>query len=388
MERAARGVHQDGRWEPGEHAARSLSQVERLFTGVSSHAVFCFDRSGEIHTWNPGVQSILGYSREQFVQMHVTALFTDEDRRRGVPAGEMERAIREGEAPDDRWQVRADGTRVFVAGMVTPLRDDADGVQGFLKLVRNRTDVLESTARLRHHSDQMEAANREQDAFVAVLAHELRQPLTAILGWARIGQSSRVAQDRAAGIFDRIRRSAEATIRFVNDLLEVSRISSDKLQLSPERIDLATLVNDVIPELTPAADARGVSLEVDAGLSDAVEADPVRIRQVISNLVGNAIKYTPPGGLIHVVTRMDGRDGLLIVSDTGIGIARQDLPFIFDRFRQSRVANDRQTGLGLGLWVVREIVQRHRGSITAASDGEGKGATFTVRLPCASRPAH
>jgi two-component system CheB/CheR fusion protein len=373
------------RAQEGSHdkTASAFGQIARLFTGVSSYAAFCFDSSGAILTWNPGVESILGYSRNQFLGMPFSTLFTAEDRHRSVPEDEVARAVQQGEASDDRWHVRADGSRVFVAGFVTPVRDDSNTVQGFLKLVRDRTDFIESADRLRRRGEAAEAANREKDAFVAVLAHELRQPLAAILGWTRMGADARFPRERSADIFDRIRRSAETTMRVVNDLLDVSRIASGKLQLVRERTDFTALLEDTMPELAPAASARGVSLSVEAGSAGAVDADPVRIRQVISNLVGNAIKYTPAGGVIHVAARTDRRDAIFTVSDTGIGIAEQDLPHIFDRFRQSRVANDGQTGLGLGLWVVREIVHRHGGRIVVSSDGEGKGATFTVRLPCA-----
>jgi two-component system CheB/CheR fusion protein len=367
-------------------SASVLTQIERPFTGVSSYAVFCFDSGGAIRTWNPGVQTILGYGREQFVGLRVETLFTEDDRQRGIPQVEMQRAALQGEASDDRWHVRQDGSRVFVAGFVAPIRDDAEGVRGFLKLIRDRTDLVESSARLRERRDQAEAENREKDAFVAVLAHELRQPLGAILGWARLGANSRFAQDRAADVFGRIRRSAETTMRFVNDLLEVSRISSGKLQLTRERTDLAALIEDTVPELAIAAEGRGVSVTLHVRRPCVAEADPLRLRQVIGNLVGNAMKYTPRGGSIRVTAYTDGREVVLIVSDTGIGIGTQDLPHIFDRFRQSRAANDRQTGLGLGLWVVKEVVHRHGGTITAASDGEGRGATFTVRLPCTADP--
>jgi signal transduction histidine kinase len=299
----------------------------------------------------------------------------------------MEAAALQGEASDDRWHVRQDGTHVFVAGFVAPIRGEAEDVRGYLKLIRDRTDFVESSARLRRRGEQAEAENREKDAFVAVVAHELRQPLAAILGWARLGANSRFTQDRAADIFGRIRRSAEATAQFVNDLLEASRISSGKLQLTRERTNLAALIEDTIPDLAVAAEGRGVSITMDIGQPCVVEADPVRLRQVISNLVGNAIKYTPREGVIRVTTYTDMRDAVLVVSDTGIGIGKQDLPHIFDRFRQSRAANDGQTGLGLGLWVVKEIVHRHDGTISASSEGKGRGATFTVRLPCIPDPA-
>jgi PAS domain S-box-containing protein len=359
----------------------AIRSVERLFSGVSSYAAFSFDRDGLILTWNPGVESILGYASDQFVGRAFSELFTEHDRRRGVPQEEMATAARHGESANDRWHVRRDGSTVFVAGVVMPLRDDRGGLHGFTKLVRDRTEVRESAIRLRRRRDRAEAANREKDAFVALLAHELRQPLTAMLGWAQLGATGRLAYHRTHEVFARIRRSADATLRFVEDLLDMSRIGSGKLQLAIQRTDLRAIVQETVAELMPTAEERGVSIDVDADHLCIVDADPVRVRQAVANLVGNAVKYTPRGGSVRVTLSGEGTQAVISVSDTGVGIAADDLPVIFERFRQSRAADQKQSGLGLGLWVTKQVVDRHGGTIQASSDGPGNGATFVVCLP-------
>jgi signal transduction histidine kinase len=183
-------------------------------------------------------------------------------------------------------------------------------------------------------------------------------------------------------VFARIRRSADTTLRFVEDLLDMSRIGSGKLQMTLEPTDLHAVVQETVAELTPTADERAVSIDVAAtGLPCTVDGDHVRLRQAVANLVGNAIKYTPRGGSVHVAVYTTATQAVMSVSDTGAGIAADDLPVIFERFRQSGAADKKQSGLGLGLWVTKQVVDRHGGTIQASSDGPGNGATFVVCLP-------
>jgi two-component system CheB/CheR fusion protein len=332
------------------------------------------------------VRAILGYSSEQFVGRHVRDLFTDADQQRGTPQAEMAAAVQKGEAADDRWLVCQDGSQIFVASVVAPLRDPDGHIRGFTKLVRTRTGPIEAARHLTERRDQAEAENREKDALVAVLAHELKQPLNAILGWAHLGATGRISTQRTSEVFGRIVRAADATIQFVNDLLDMSRIASGKLQLALVPANLGDVIQDTVAELAPEAHARGITLRSDTGRTRTVRADPVRFRQVISNLVGNAIKYTPTGGSVSVSSRVEGDHVVLEVADTGVGIARDDLPVIFERFRQSGAADRKQSGLGLGLWVTKRIVEEHGGTLEAFSDGPGRGSRFRVRVPGA-RPS-
>lgn len=241
-----------------------------------------------------------------------------------------------------------------------------------------------TTARLRRRRDQAEAANREKDAYVAVVAHELKQPLNAILGWAHLGATGRIPAQRTQDVFSRIARAADATIQFVNDLLDMTRIGSGKLDLALVPTSLGDIVCDTVTELAPEAETRGVTLSVEPIIACTVHADPVRFRHVITNLVGNAIKYTSRGGSIRVSAHRENDEAIMTVSDTGMGIAEHDLPFIFERFRQSNAADQKQSGLGVGLWVARQVVERHGGRLEAFSDGPGKGSTFVVHMPCAT----
>jgi signal transduction histidine kinase len=230
----------------------------------------------------------------------------------------------------------------------------------------------------------VESANRSKDEFLAVLSHELRTPLNAILGWAEIlhGGDSSPAEVREG--VEIIERNARAQARLVEDVLEVSRIVCGKVRLKLTELDLATVIDAAVTSARPAAAARDVALlrtgDDDAPTSICGDAD--RLQQIVSNLLSNAIKFTLPGGTVRVASRRLDHHAQICVSDTGIGIKADFLPFVFDRFRQADASSTRNHGgLGLGLSITRHLVEMHGGSIRAASEGEGLGSAFTVSLP-------
>lgn len=289
------------------------------------------------------------------------------------------------------------------------VRDDAAGVRDDTstlreEAVRAREEAAEARAELEHLMVRMreanerlivgslraqtmtevaEEANHLKDEFLATVSHELRTPLNAIVGWARIlGKSSSpelVAQGVAA-----IERNAWALAHIIDDLLDVSRIAAGTLQMSSQPVDLAAVARAALETLQPAAQHRHVelSLTADPATIETIRGDAGRLQQVIWNLLANAIKFTPEGGRVDVFLERSGHFMQIKVVDTGEGIDPDFLPHIFDRFRQgSGATTGRQTGLGLGLSIVRQLVELHHGTVQAASEGPGRGATFTVRLP-------
>ena len=226
-------------------------------------------------------------------------------------------------------------------------------------------------------------ANRLKDEFLATLSHELRTPLNAILGWTRLLRTNAVPPGQADRALDKIQRNAEAQAKLVDDLLEVSRIVSGKLRLDARPVDLAAIANTAIDSLRPAAEARGVLFERRFGaLALPTIGDPDRLQQVIWNLLSNAVKFTPAGGAVTISLRREAQEDILEVRDTGIGIDPQFLPHVFDTFRQADASTTRSVGgLGLGLSIVRQLVEMHGGSVRAESGGANQGATFVVRLP-------
>jgi signal transduction histidine kinase/ActR/RegA family two-component response regulator len=232
---------------------------------------------------------------------------------------------------------------------------------------------------------EAQEANRAKDEFLATVSHELRTPLTAILGWSRVLRGRDTADETASRALESIERNARALAEIVDDLLDVSRIISGKLRLSIGPLDLVTVITEAIDAVRPAIDAKGIvlttALQREAG---AFVGDADRLQQVVWNLLSNSVKFTPPGGRVEVVLRGEGAHAEIVVRDTGRGIRPELLPHVFERFRQGDSTTSRaHSGLGLGLAIVRHIVELHGGIVQAESAGEGAGALFTVRLPVA-----
>src|SRR5436309_9648126 len=251
--------------------------------------------------------------------------------------------------------------------------------------VRKQAEEERAQLLIREQAARAEAelANRAKDEFLATLSHELRTPLSAILIWARLLRSGRLETEAKGRALEVIERNTKLQARLIEDLLEVSRIIAGKLRLELAPVDLAATVESAIDAVRAAADAKDITLEceLDHGIGP-VRGDRNRLQQIVWNLVANAIKFTPSGGRVAVRLARDAHDAVISVRDTGIGIPADFLPHIFERFRQADSTSTRaHGGLGLGLAIVRHLVERHGGTVTAASPGEGQGATFTVRLP-------
>jgi signal transduction histidine kinase len=237
-------------------------------------------------------------------------------------------------------------------------------------------------ARERAARTAAEAAGRAKDEFFLTLSHELRGPLSAILGWVSLLREGKLDDATAARALEAVERSAKAEARLIEDMLDVSRIIGGTIRLALRPVDLATLVAATIETVRPAIDEKAIHVEMDVRqVVDRISADPDRLRQVMENLLLNAIKFTPNGG--QIVVRLDGNAqcATIAVRDTGRGIRADLLPHLFKQFWQRDPAATRLGGLGLGLGIVERLLELHGGTIEATSDGEGKGATFTVTLP-------
>jgi signal transduction histidine kinase len=246
---------------------------------------------------------------------------------------------------------------------------------------REREDLLQRELAARQEA---EAANRAKDEFLAMLSHELRTPLNAILGWTRMLLDGSVEKAKVPKALAVIERNAQLQMQLVADILDVSRIVTGNLQLHSRRCDLAAVIAAALDAIRPAADARQIVIRATiAGLPWQQEGDPERLQQVVWNLLSNAVKFTPEGGTVTIaLAQGEGQTARLTVSDTGVGIDPAFLPYVFDRFRQADGSVARQYGgLGLGLAIVRYIVELHGGSVSATSGGPGTGATFIVELP-------
>jgi signal transduction histidine kinase len=285
---------------------------------------------------------------------------------------EMLVPIRRGGRLDDAWWSYS----------YSPLFDDEGAIAGVLVVATETTAEVRGRKQLEAAKMEAEAANNAKDEFLAVVSHELRNPLNAILGWSRMLQTvtdpSRVSKGLAV-----IDRNATAQAKLIDDILDVSRIVTGKLVLDLRKVSVATIVHNAVESIRPAFLAKKLQFSLDAvGADIHLVADADRLQQIIWNLLSNAAKFTPEGGAVRLNVRQADAKVHVRVSDTGRGIEPAFLPFVFDRFRQADASTTkRHGGLGLGLAIVRNLVELHGGTIEAASEGEGRGTTVEIILP-------
>jgi PAS domain S-box-containing protein len=374
----------------------SEQRLHLLIDSALDYAIFMIDLDGRIISWNRGAERLLGWTDQEAIGRSGAMIFTPEDRGAGVPEREMESAHRDGRAADERIHLRKDGERFWANGVLMAVYDEKGTLCRYAKIIRDESDrkaAEEELQRALHEAERVrasaEGANRAKDEFISTISHELRTPLNTIRLWARMLRSERLPEhDRIEGV-RMIDRSAEAQQHLIDDLLDVSRMSAGQLRLNLRLTRLADAVRAAVEAVQPSADVRKVQLI--AKLSEdvgTVRADPERIQQVIWNLVSNAVKFTPAGGRIDVEMKRNGGEVTISVQDSGIGIRADFLPHVFERFRQAEVITTRQHGgLGLGLAIAKQLVELHGGTITAHSEGEDRGARFTVHLPLARASA-
>jgi PAS domain S-box-containing protein len=366
-----------------EGMRRSEQRFRTIFDQASNGITLITDGFVYVEV-NPAMCRMLGRSRAEVVGKHVSAFLPREEEERiatlirnvesgGQWRGTLPHLHASGRTVELDWHVSAHsapGLHLAMVGDVTERRAfDAE---------RERLLASERAARA-----DAERANRLKDEFLATLSHELRTPLNAIVGWAQILQTATVSAEDVREAAESIERNANAQASLISDLLDVSRITSGKLRLDVERVDPVSLIRTAMDAISPDAIAKGVVIDQDLDRNTGpVAADPKRLRQVVWNLMNNAVKFTPPGGEVTVRLRRKGEDVEIVVSDTGQGIGPEFLPYLFERFRQEDGSTRRNHGgLGLGLAIVRHLVEMHGGTVRAESAGEGKGSTFTVRLP-------
>ncbi len=355
----------------------SNARHEDLIRQVRDYAIFRMDLEGRSTSWNQGVQQVLGFAQDEFLGINVAStIFTPEDVAAGVPEHELEHARRYGVANNDRWMRRKTGERFYAFGVTTALHDERGSVIGFSKVMRDHT------AR-KLAEDALRDAHQRKDQFLAMLAHELRNPLAPIRAAAQVLKILTPAGADSQRAIDVIERQTQHMTRLVDDLLDVSRITHGKVDLQREPVDLATVVQRAVEACRPLIEVRRHRLSVRfPGEPLRVLGDATRLVQVLGNLLHNAAKFTPDGGSIEVVAERDGDAAVVRVRDSGIGIPPNMLGNVFEPFTLVDVSLDRaRGGLGIGLTLVRSLLELHGGTVEATSGGPGTGSEFVVRMP-------
>ena len=366
-----------------EKLRRSEERFRLLIEGVQDYAIYMLNPEGMVTSWNAGARRIKGYDAAEVMGKHFSRFYGADDIAAGKPWAELAMAREHGRAEDQGWRVRKDGSRFWARVVVTALRDDDGRLYGFAKVTQDMTQ--------QRHAEALEQATRQVQDFIAVLAHELRNPLAPIRNAAQLLQGAAPGGADFEVARRAIDRQSAQLSRIVDDLLDIGRITRGAFSIHPKAVDLRDIVARALETARPGIEGARHELSVDLpGEPLPLQGDDLRLVQALTNVLNNAARYTDAGGKIAVSLRREDGFALLSVRDTGHGIAPEFMGSIFGMFVQGRGALTRpQTGLGVGLALARTIVELHHGTIEAKSEGVGKGSEFIIRLPveAASRPS-
>jgi PAS domain S-box-containing protein len=390
--RRVRVAHDDRRRR--ESAARQYYETLRAVVDASPDAIVGIDADRRIVSWNPAAQRMFGVPEGDMLGRDFALLIADRWRRRH-PIPDRFDELRETVGPLDLLCVRRDGKRFRATISACPVSGDASESVALSLTLRSSGEARRRDRRtqrsLRGARDarlQADTSNRLKDELLATVSHELRTPLNVIYGWVEVLRNSGDAELQQQAV-DAIDRSARSLTRMVGDVLDASSLATGKLRLDTMPVNLVRVFTDIVDAFRTPASIAGIGLDTDCALAVCmVSGDGERLRQMLSNLLSNALKFTPPGGKVTVGLARSDAQVALTVTDTGQGIAPEFAPHVFDAFRRaddSPASSGR--GLGLGLSIVRHIVELHGGTATVYSAGNNCGTTFTVKLPVIRQPA-
>jgi len=363
-----------------EDLRQSEARFRLLVESVKDYAIIMLDPTGHVQTWNVGAKRIKGYDPGEIMGQHFSRFYEESEDRGANCQAKLDLAARDGRFEDEGWRVRKDGSRFWANVVITALRGSNGQLVGFVKVTRDLTErrALEDE---RVGRARAEEALHLRDEFLALASHELKTPLT-VMQMQVDGLRDQLgdADEKVALKLSRATRSTERLARLVESLLDVSHLTTGKLKLKRERVDLGTLVARVLDELEPTTTRAGCALQLHLAPGVIGWWDQLRLEQVVNNLLSNAIKYGAAKP-IAITARLEGGDALLDIRDHGPGIPAADPGRLFRRFERA-VPLRNYGGLGLGLFLVQEIVEAHGGQVIA-ENADGGGARFQLRLPTA-----
>ncbi|MFL9960856.1 PAS domain S-box protein [Paraburkholderia sediminicola] len=364
-----------------EALRQSEERFRLLVDCVKDYAIFMLDPQGYVVSWNAGAARIKGYTREEIVGRHFSLFYVPEEAAAGKPARELAIARQLGHVEDEGWRVRKDGSTFWANVNITAMHDESNRLRGFAKVTRDLTE--------RRQREELERSSERMREFLATLAHELRNPLAPVRNAVGVMQLETALSPAMMHSRDLIDRQVTHLTRLVDDLLDVGRIMSDKIELRVGRVDLKELVGRAMEAARPFTDAHEQLIVPHVPDEPVcIRGDMTRLVQVLQNLLHNASKFSPPGSRIDVTGRIDYRMAVLEVRDSGCGIPAQSLDKIFQLFAQEKAGqNSGEGGLGIGLTLCKSLVEMHGGSIFASSEGLGCGSAFTLSLPLAGAPS-
>jgi two-component system CheB/CheR fusion protein len=363
----------------------SEERMRLVAESALDYAIIVQDEDGVVTSWNKGAELIFGYTKQEAEGQYFDFIFTVEDKAAGIPERELQNAQRDGRTEDERWHMRKDGTLIFCSGEVSALK--GQNFKGYVKMARDLTGQKQRQEEQLQRLAETESSSHLKDEFFAVMSHELKHPLNLIQLNAELLRRLPLVKTApsAAKAVGTIREAVVSQARIIDDLLDVARVRTGKLKLKRARIDLSKVLAEIYGVITTHNPKRSISLSLPGAEAPPllVDADPTRLEQIIWNLVNNAIKFTPDSGSMQIIASHYERWVKLEVIDSGIGISPENLAHVFDLFSQaeSQHASHQREGLGIGLSLVRQLVEAHDGQTQVTSDGIGQGCTFTVLLP-------
>jgi len=380
-----------------EESLREQSDWLRVTLASIGDAVISTDVEGRVTFMNRVAESLTGWRQAEALGRFLTEIFQilNEESRQPVenPVLRALSAVTTVGLANHTILISKDGMEWPIDDLAAPIRGEQGEILGAVLVFRDISErkrmemeqerLLSAAQRAQKEAEQ---ANRLKDEFLATASHELRTPLTAVVGWSRMLRTGKLDAENSARALEAIERNATLQTKLIDDLLDVSRIITGKLTLDRRPIEIAHVVSDAVNTVRPAADAKNIAIET----SFYTQAGPVlgdanRLQQVIWNLLSNAVKFTPKNGRIEVALQRVNSEVEISVGDSGEGISSEFLPYVFDRFRQGDGKTTRlHSGLGLGLAIVRQLVELHGGTVSAHSDGPGRGSIFKLRLPVLS----
>jgi PAS domain S-box-containing protein len=356
--------------------------VSLLLQQSRDHAIVLLDVEGTILAWLGAAEVTFGYREDEVVGRSMGLIFTPEDLEKGLERYERMASLADVHSEDDRWHLRKDGTRIWITGTTHVLKDANGNPVGLVKIMRDRTDLRSRIETLENRVTTLQENHDRTERYLNTLGHELRNPVGVISN--AVQYLAHVATDEVlTKRLNLIQRQVTLLERFSEDLVEVSRLRRNHLELHLEQVTLQPLLQDIALGMQARAESKGLRLEViQASTPIVLTLDPARLQQIVLNLLDNAVKYTPAGGTIWLKTTVEVGDAIIRVEDNGMGISAEMLPRIFELFTQGPGAHEQSPdGLGIGLALVRELVELHQGEVLVRSNGPGKGSQFTVRLP-------
>lgn len=358
-----------------------------MVESVEDIAIFAMDLAGRIVHWNVGATRILGYESAEIIGRPLDHIFTPDDAAAGAPQQELREAAAMGRASDERWHVRKDGSVFWALGIVVPLKDREGTHIGYGKFLRDRTDLKQLQEALLAQNQTLKQADDAKNDFLATLAHELRNPLSVMMTSAYLVHRRAKDDTLMLAETDRIKRQIRLAQRMVDDLADLARARRKGLIIDNVTLDLRLVAREAAQSVFGPGENQRHTLEMFLTETPIeIMGDPMRVHQIFVNLLTNAVRYTPAGGVVGISVNSEGGDAVIRIKDTGVGIPPDKLATIFDLFTQAHMdLAESRAGLGIGLNLSRELVTLHKGTIQATSEGDGKGSEFVVRFPLAER---